>query len=190
MTATDELGDDFWTWRAAQMPRSHDDIPRITRPAGWLPRWSAADVLRYRTELADFVARLDELPATDDRAESVDRILISSACSRVQWELDILRMWQTQPRLYTDQTAGAVFEVLLPPDPDEARIGQVVALLEHTPGMLADGRANLADTGVAEFGQLAVDELDGIEHQLDTAMAALASRAGAELADRLRAAAK
>ena len=190
MTATDELGNDFWTWRAAQMPRSHDDIPRITRPAGWLPRWSAADVAQYRAELADFVAGLDELPATDDRAESVDRVLISSACSRVQWELDILRMWQTQPRFYTDQTAGAVFEVLLPPDPDEARIEQVVALLEHAPGVLADGRANLADTGVAEFGQLSVDELDGIEQQLDTAMAALASRAGAELADRLRAAAK
>jgi hypothetical protein len=80
--------------------------------------------------------------------------------------------------------------VLLPPDPDEARTEQVVRLLEHAPAVLADGRANLADTGVAEFGQLAVDELDGIEHQLETAMAALASRAGAELADRLRAAAK
>jgi hypothetical protein len=189
MTPTDELGTDFWAWRAAQMPRSHDDIPRITRPAGWLPRWSAADVARYRADLAGFGARLAGLPATDDRAENVDRALIASACSRVRWELDVLRMWQTQPRFYTDQTVGAVFEALLPPDPDDARIEHVVALLEHAPQVLRDGRDNLADSAVAEFGQLAVEELAGIEAQLETAMAALAARAGAGLGGRLRAAA-
>ena len=36
----DDLARDFWTWRAATQPSSGDDIPRIERPAGWLPDWS------------------------------------------------------------------------------------------------------------------------------------------------------
>jgi Bacterial protein of unknown function (DUF885) len=185
ITATDELGRDFWTWRASQQPRSHDDIPRITRPPGWLPRWSAADVGRYRADVAGFEIRLGGLPETTDRAEMVDRRLIGSACARVRWELDVLRMWQTQPAFYTDQTIGAVFDVLLAPEPDEPRIVRAAELLEHTPAVLADARVNLADGAVAEFGRVAIEQLADVEAQVSTAMTALAGRAGAELAGRL-----
>ncbi len=193
-TATDELGRDFWTWRASEQPRSLDDIPRITRPAGWLPRWSAADVQGYRAAVAGFDARLRDLPPAADRAEIVDRRLIASALARVRWELDAIPAWQTQPAFYTDQTIGAVFDLLLPPEPDDARIARVADLLEHTPSVLADARANLADCAVAEFGRVAVEQLADIETQLNAAMTALAARAGndragTELAGRLTAAA-
>jgi uncharacterized protein DUF885 len=184
-TATDLLGRDFWTWRASQQPRSHDDIPRIIRPAGWLPRWSAADVGRYRDDIPGFESRLAGLPPTADRAELVDRRLIGSACARVRWELDVLRMWQTQPAFYTDQTIGAVFDVLLAPEPDEPRLVRVTELLEHTPGVLADARVNLAGGAVAEFGRVAIEQLADIEAQVSAAMTALASRVGAGLAGRL-----
>jgi hypothetical protein len=188
-TATDELGRDFWTWRANEQPRSHDDIPRITRPAGWLPRWSAEDVERYRADVAGFEGRLHSLPPTADRPETVDRRLIGSACARAHWELDVLRAWQTQPDFYTNQTIGAVFEVLLVPEPDEARIVHVAELLEHTPSVLADARVNLAECAVAEFGRVAIEQLADIETQVNAAMTALASRADSQLAGRLTAAA-
>jgi hypothetical protein len=188
-TATDELGRDFWTWRAIEQPRSLDDIPRITRPAGWLPRWSAADVERYRADISGFEERLRSLPSAADRAEQVDRRLLGSACARVRWELDVLRLWQTQPAFYINQTIGVVFDALLPPEPDEARITRVVELLEHTPSMLADARANLADGAVAEFGQVAIEQLADISAQVNAAMTALARMASPELAGRLTAAA-
>jgi hypothetical protein len=188
-TATDELGRDFWTWRASEQPRSLDDIPRITRPAGWRPRWSSQDAERYRAELARFEDRLRSLPGAADRAEMVDRRLIGSACARVRWELDVIPAWQTQPAFYTDQTIGAVFDLLLVPEPDDARIARVVELLEHTPHVLADARVNLADCAVAEFGRVAIEQLADIETQVNAAMTALAGRAGTELAGRLTAAA-
>src|SRR6202046_678253 len=60
-TATDKLGRDFWTWRASEQPRSLDDIPRITRPAGWRPRWSLSDVEGYRADVARFASQLGNL---------------------------------------------------------------------------------------------------------------------------------
>jgi hypothetical protein len=189
MTATDDLGTQFWTWRAAQQPRSHDDIPRIPRPAGWRPRWSAADVARYRAEIAVFEERLAALPPAADRAEEVDRRLLGSAFARVHWEMDGLRMWQTQPRFYVDQAIGAVFDLLTPPDPDAERIGRVVELLEGIPAVLAAGRENLSGHAIAEFARLAVDELAEIDTQVPEMADALAALPmAAAVTDRLRAA--
>jgi hypothetical protein len=188
-TATDQLGRDFWTWRASEQPRTLDDIPRIGRPAGWRPRWSPGDVERYRADVAGFAGRLAGLPPATDRAEVVDRRLIGSACARVKWELDVLRGWQSNPAFYTDQTIGAVFDLLLVPGPDAARIARAAELLEHAPGVLADARANLAGGAVAEFGQVAAGQLADIEAQVTSAMTALADRADAALAARLTAAA-
>jgi hypothetical protein len=187
-TGTDVLGREFWAWRASEQPRSLDDIPRISRPAGWLPRWSLGDVERYRADLAGFAGRLQNLAPTADRAELVDRRLIGSACARVRWELDVLRGWQANPAFYTDQTIGAVFDLLLVPEPGEGRIARVAELLEHAPSVLADARANLAGSAVAEFGRVAIEQLADIETQVDVAMTALAGRASHELAARLKAA--
>ncbi len=94
-------------------------------------------------------------------------------------------MWQTQPAFYTDQTIGAVFDVLLAPEPDEARVLRVAELLEHAPAVLADARVNLADCAVAEFGRVAVDQLADIEAQVNASATALAGQAGGGLADRV-----
>lgn len=188
-TATDVLGREFWAWRASEQPRSLDDIPRISRPVGWLPRWSLSDVEGYRADLAGFAGRLQNLAPTADRAEIVDRRLIGSACARVRWELDVLRGWQANPAFYIDQAIGVVFDLLLVPEPGEARIARVAELLEHAPRVLADARVNLADSAVAEFGRVAIEQLADIETQVNAAMTALAARAGRDLAARLEAAA-
>ena len=103
--------------------------------------------------------------------------------------MDVLRMWQTQPRFYVDQTIGAVFDLLTPPNPDEARITVVTELLEGVPGVLDAGRANLTGEAIAEFAQGAVDELDAVEEQVPAMADALAALPeAAPVADPLRAA--
>lgn len=188
MTSTDDLGLRYWTWRAGEQPRSHDDIPRIARPDGWLPRWSAEDVAGYRAALDGFEADHAALPVTDDRAELVDRRLLGSALARARWELDVLRMWQTQPRFYVDQTIGTVFDLLTEPDPDASRLSTIVEVLEATAGLLEIGRDNLIGHAVAEFAVTAIGELSDVEQQVTATADALAVLpAAVGLDDRLRA---
>ena len=40
------LAADVWKWRARQQPSMGDDIPRLPRPPGWLPDFSAEAVER------------------------------------------------------------------------------------------------------------------------------------------------
>ena len=44
--ALDDLSREFWEWRVVQQPVTGDDIPRVERPAGWLPDWFQGSVLR------------------------------------------------------------------------------------------------------------------------------------------------
>ena len=163
------LAADFWAWRAAQQPRSPDDIPRIDRPTGWLPDFSAAAVERYRADLTAFEARRTMIAATYgplEPADEVDLRLLGSALARVRWELDVLRSWQTQPGFYVDQTLGSVFDLLTAPDVDAARLADVTRLLAATGDILRTGLTNLTGHAVAEFTALAIETLDGVEGQV------------------------
>ena len=59
--AFDDLARDFWTWRATEMPVSLDDIPRLERPAGWIPDWSPTALRSYRQQVAAFERRLNAI---------------------------------------------------------------------------------------------------------------------------------
>src|SRR5512144_1270817 len=101
----DQLSSDFWAWRAVEQPISGDDIPRLERPAAWVPDWSAASVNRYRRQLDEFRNRWKKL---DDPAapvpRQVDYRLMGSAISRVRWELDYVHGWRNNAMFYVDQT--------------------------------------------------------------------------------------
>ena len=43
-TSWPPLPSDVWEWRARQQPSMGDDIPRLPRPPGWLPDFSAEAV--------------------------------------------------------------------------------------------------------------------------------------------------
>lgn len=172
MSDLDVLGRDFWEWRAAQQPRGHDDIPRIDRPAGWVPDFSAAAVARYRRELTGFEERLARVDAPD-RAAEVDARLMRSAMARVRWELDVLRIWQRQPGFYVDQTLGCVFDLLTPLGVDAARLADVGRLLAATPAILDVGRENLAGHAVRAFAKLTISALASVEDDVATTVAAL-----------------
>jgi hypothetical protein len=163
----DTLARDFWAWRARQMPISGDDIPRLTRPAGWTGDWSPAAVAGYRRELLAFEGRWRRL---DHRAApvplQVDYRLMGSAISRVRWELEITRGWQRNPWFYLNQTLGAVFLLLLPPPPfDDARGDSILRALEHIPQHVASAKANLRDAR-AQWAVLALEELKDVRPNL------------------------
>ena len=165
----DDLARDFWTWRAATQPSSGDDIPRIERPAGWLPDWSRDAITARRAALAGFERRHR---AIDTSAwpvpRQVDYRLIGSALARVTWELDGAPAWRRDPSFYVQQALGPVFDVLLPPPPvTAARADLVIARLAHVPRVTAQAVANLDDAR-APFARLAIDTLADIETRLTT----------------------
>jgi Bacterial protein of unknown function (DUF885) len=158
-----ELAQEFWDWRAAQQPRTLDDIPRIARPAGWVPDFSAGAISRYRHDLARFEDRLARIEPGADRPAAVDHRLMRSALARVRWEMDVLRVWQRQPGFYVDQTVGSVFDLLTPLGVDAARLAEIARILSVTPAVLDAGRDNLAGHAVREFAALTVGALASVE---------------------------
>ncbi|MFN7978757.1 MAG: DUF885 family protein [Vicinamibacterales bacterium] len=165
----DDLARDFWTWRAATQPSTGDDIPRLERPAGWLPDWSRDAVAARRKALAGFEQRYRAIDASSwPVPRQVDYRLIGSALARVTWELDGAPAWRRDPSFYIQQALGPVFDVLLSPPPvTAARADLVLARLAHVPRITAQATANLDDAR-APFARLAIDTLAGIETRLAT----------------------
>lgn len=163
----DDLARDFWTWRAAQMPVSGDDIPRLERPAGWVPDWSPAAAASYRKRLTEFDQRWKAIDAAKwPVPRQVDYRLIGSAVARVQWELNVARSWQRNPNFYLDQTIGAYFHLLLQPPPfPKDRGANIVATLNAIPKILEGARQNLAEP-VRPFAELSLKQLNDIRPRL------------------------
>ena len=181
MRELDELAGRFWAWRARQQPRTRDDIPRLDRPAGWLPETDQALAARRREELAAFGAELSRI-RPDQVPDRVDHRLLRSAMARVTWESDVLQV-RGIPRYWTDQAIGPVFDVLLRPGVDAARIAEVVRLLRAVPATLAPAPEALVQPA-REFAELAVAELDGAAARVEAcalALAALEEGASTEL---------
>jgi hypothetical protein len=171
MQELDEFSGRFWAWRARQQPRTRDDIPRLVRPRGWRPEVEAALAVQRRDELGTFAAEL-ALIRPDEVPDRVDHRLLRSALARVLWESDALRV-RGIPRFWTDQALGPVFDALLRPGVDAARIAEVTRLFRAVPGILAHAPVALR-APAREFARLAVAELDGIAGRVEACAQALA----------------
>jgi hypothetical protein len=173
MQELDELSQRFWAWRARQQPRTRDDIPRLGRPARWRPEVEAALAVQRKDELGAFESELSGIrPDADAVPDRVDHRLLRSAIARVRWENDVLRV-RGIPRFWTDQALGPVFDALLRPGVDAARVAEVTGLLHAVPGTLAHAPAALSRPA-REFAELAVAELDGIAARVEACAQALA----------------
>lgn len=172
--ALDDLAKDFWAWRATEMPVSSDDIPRLERPAGWIPDWSAAAVESYRQQVAHFEQRYKALDVSKEPvARQLDYRLMGSAIARARWELDYLGAWKRNPNFYLDQTLGAYFDLLLVPPPFSPERGRhIVATLNEFPKILSGARGNLTEP-VRPFADLALDQLGGVRARLLASVHAL-----------------
>jgi hypothetical protein len=151
---------EFWRWRAANQPFSGDDIPRIERPPGYVPDWSAAAIYRRQREFPAFYQEWKQLDSLNyDIHERVDYRLLGSALSRVRWELEFCPAWQRDPQFYISQTLGALLEARLSGLSDRA-------ILESIPKTLANAKKNLTDLR-APFAALAIEQLKDIRTHLD-----------------------
>lgn len=180
------LAADFWSWRAAAQPASGDDIPRLDRPAGWVPDWSAAAVAARRARLGELEARWRAIDVAGDAvARQVDHRLIGTALARVHWELDVAPGWRRNPLFYVDQTLGALFELLiLPRELLGTKGAEMLARFDSIPATVAAARANLDDAR-APFARLAIAALAEVEGQLAAVARELAPVLDAESARRL-----
>ena len=185
----DDLARDFWAWRAVHQPLSSDDIPRIERPAGWVPDWSQPAVAGRRQALRAFEDHWKKLEVSGwPIPRQVDYRLLGSALARVRWELDITRGWRRNPMFYLDQTLGAIFERLLQPPPiDRARSEEIVSRMASIPRTVEAAKLNL-DQAVAPFARLAIEELKDARPRLLTVARELKPLLAAESAERLEAA--
>ncbi len=164
-----KLSDEFWAWRAATQPVSADDIPRIDRPAGWVPDWSKGSIALRRLVLARFETRWGAIDTAGWTVPNqVDYRLIGSALARVRWELDVNPVWRRDPNFYVQQTLGSLFEVLvLPPPLDAGRRQAVLLRLRNIPRLAEQAAANL-DLALKPFAELAIAALGGVRPQLTT----------------------
>jgi hypothetical protein len=123
------LASDVWQWRAQQQPAMGDDIPRLPRPPGWLPDFSASAVERARRTRDELLGRWRSVDVSEgDVPTQVDHRLIGSVLSRVTWELDVLQSWRRDPVFHVHQALGPYFDLLLPLPPfTDERATEVVA---------------------------------------------------------------
>ncbi|MGA2002275.1 MAG: DUF885 family protein [Terriglobales bacterium] len=172
--ALDDLARDFWTWRAAEMPESSDDIPRLERPPGWIPNWSTAAVQKYRTQVVDFERQWTAIDASQwSVARQVDYRLMGSAIARARWELDYLASWKKNPNFYIDQSLGAYVQLLLEPPPFTPERGaHIVATLKAIPNIVIAARGNLSEA-VRPFADLALEQLSDARPRLLASVEAL-----------------
>ncbi|RXZ47534.1 DUF885 family protein [Agromyces fucosus] len=180
------LGTEFWQWRAANSFRTSDDIPRIERPPGWVPRFDPASIDAQRRELEPFVERWR---ATDAAAlpipDQVDHRLLGSALARVRWELDVLRNWERDAVFLTSQVLGPWFDLLLAPPFGAERQSDLVSVLGAVPQAVEQAIANLERAGVAALARVAAAELADIGPRLADSVAALAGHVDAATATAL-----
>jgi len=184
-TATDleRLTAEFWQWRDATSLRTSDDIPRVERPRGWLPRFDPGSIAEFRTALDGFAERWRSIGATTDGdalaalpvATQVDHRLLGAALARVHWELEVLRNWERDAVFLTSQVLGPWFDLLLAPPPfDATRQSDLVRVLEAIPAAVDQAIANLDRAGVATLARVAAAELDDIGARLERSVAELA----------------
>ncbi|HET6564743.1 MAG TPA: DUF885 family protein [Xanthomonadales bacterium] len=161
------LAADFFAWRSKQQPSAGDDIPRVERPADWLPAWSRENLAVYRAMYQDYLQKLEALETGSfSRADEVDALLLSSAIKRVGWELDIVAEPHRNPVFYVQQTLGSVFELLILSSPwTPERSDQLIRLLRHFPITVEQAKVNL-NRPVQPFALTAIEMLMPIEEQL------------------------
>lgn len=178
-TDLERLGAEFWEWRDATSFRTSDDIPRVERPSGWVPRFDPDAIEEFRVVLGGFADRwrgidaegLGALPVS----AQVDHRILGAALARVHWELDVLRNWERDAVFLTSQILGPWFDLLLTPPPfDATRQSDLVRVLEAIPSAVDQAIANLERAGVATLARVAAAELDDIGARLAASVAAVA----------------
>ena len=163
-----KFAQDFFAWKTITQPVTGDDIPRIERPDLWVPDYSPEAVRNYKVKYIEFKNRLSAIPKINwTRSDSVDFLLLRSAVERVNWELNILKLPESHPEFYVQQTIGSLFDLLLISSPfTQQRAKNYLARLEAIPKTVKDAKKNLTSP-IKPFAQIAVNMLKNIRYKLN-----------------------
>jgi uncharacterized protein (DUF885 family) len=167
------LAREFFEWRTITQPITGDDIPRIERPDNWRPDYSPENIKLYQKKYSEFKNSLHSISKNNfTRTDSVDYLLLRSAIERVNWELNILKLPNTHPEFYIDQTLGSVFDLLVISSPfTEKRTDNLLVRFNAIPKILDDAKINLTEP-IKPFAVIAISQLDGIDKKLSQMIAA------------------
>lgn len=174
-------------WSLQQDPTSATDAG-IHAYDDKLADYSAA---AQHVQLAKLRAFRDELvrlqPARDASPhDRVDYLLIRSNLEGDWWSRIVLRGLQRNPSLYEGECANGIFSIVKRPyASDEVRLRSAIARLRACPVVLAQGKANLADT-VREFAQIASDDIRDGDSLYTTSLDELARNASPQTRADLR----
>jgi len=164
----ENLALEFIQWRTLTQPITSDDIPRLERPANWVPDLSPIAIAYSKRKYEDFKEALESIPQAGwSRADSIDYLLLRSAIERVNWELNVLDLPGSHPEFYINQTLGFVFDLLAISSPFTAeRAEQLIQRLNTIPQNLRYARENLI-TPKHPFALTAIEQLQGIRDQMN-----------------------
>ena len=162
------LAKSFFEWRLINQPISGDDIPRVERPDNWVPNYSPKQIDTSRKKYLEFRDLLFSVSKHNFvRSDSVDYLLLRSAIERVNWELNILKLPNTHPEFYIDQTLGSIFDLLVISSPfTKERSKNFLIRLEAIPKILDDAKINLT-APIKPFAEITITQLDGIGKKLE-----------------------
>ncbi|MCH8169733.1 MAG: DUF885 family protein [Bacteroidetes bacterium] len=163
-----KFANDFFKWKTITQPLTGDDIPRIERPNLWVPNYSPEAVKNYKKKYKKFKNRLAAIPKINwTRSDSIDYLLLRSAVERVNWELNILRLPESHPEFYVQQTIGSIFDLLYIASPfTEQRAKNLMTRLNAIPKTVADAKTNLTSP-IKPFARIALFMLKDIREKLN-----------------------
>ena len=162
-----DLAKHFFEWRAATQPITPDDIPRVERKNGWVPDFSHQAIEDYKNKYLHFNNTLSTINQTNfSQADSVDYLLLRSAIERVNWELNILKLQNTHPEFYVQQTVGSILDLLVIASPfNKERAENFLLRLNSIPKTIANAKINLTNP-VKPFAQITIFQLEDISAKL------------------------
>eukprot|EP00729_Bicosta_minor_P020899 gene20899-16966_t len=178
----------WWEWRSITGPITPDDLPRtaVDRPDHWAPNVTATALQMQKAELEGWSTELHQLRTTSQtssaprpsssssssstqpepfaawsRDDQADYWALSSAISRVFWELNIFRSDKRDPGYYVQNSLGAVWDELVRGPAQgkwtDARVlNRLIPRVRAIPEALAAGIAALPAEAVAIFASNAL----------------------------------
>ncbi len=169
------LAHEYFAWRNGQYPVASTDQGLHT----WddrLTDYGTRALAERRGRVKELLAEVRAMPAgTWSRDDRIDRLLFLSELERVAFFDRVMPPEETDPQLYVNECANAIFSLLKKDfDTPARRIRFATARLKRIPSMLEQGKKNLVRP-VRLFARLAIEASGSIDPLFNESLMTLAA---------------